>query len=189
MADTEAVKRIKAGDRSALDDLYMTYASPAVRTALLITREQAAAEDAVQEAFVQVIRNIASLRDPAAFRSWFYRILINAAKRQVRRRNRVMPLRLDQHDSPDLLSVPPDEAAIHTEEVASLRLALGELTDLYRVPMILRYFTGLSEQETAAALGIPAGTLKTRLHTARKMLHGRLQTGRPAGLKGGPDRG
>lgn len=182
LTDSELVVRIRAGDPSALGSLYHTYAMPGIRTALLITRNQESAEDALQEAFVQVMRNIGSLRDPGAFRSWFYRVLINAAKRLARYRSRVVSLDLSKLDLADPSSVLPDEATVHSEEVQALRKALGELPDLYRVPMILRYYTGLSEQETAATMGIPLGTLKTRLHTARKILQDRLM---PAGRKGG----
>lgn len=174
MSEIDAVQRLKRGERSALDDLYTTYAHPAVRIAFSITGSVAVAEDAVQEAFIQVIRSISTLRDPAAFRPWFYRIVVNAAKRLSRHTTRTLPLDLDTHDKPDFSATPPDEAAVEADEIKLLWQAVANLDETHRVPLVLRYFVQLSEQEIAEALGIPTGTVKSRLHTARKTLHDRI---------------
>jgi RNA polymerase sigma factor (sigma-70 family) len=174
LSDIDVARRLQRGDRAALNDLYAAYAHPAIRIAYAITRSEAVAEDAVQEAFVQVIRNISSLRDPASFRSWFYRIVVNAAKRLSRNDYRSLPLNLDKHDMPDPSVTTPDQAALEAEEVKLLWAAISELDETHRVPIVLRYFTKLSEQEIAEALGIPPGTVKSRLHTARKRLHERI---------------
>lgn len=101
MSEVEsAVRRLQAGERQALTPLYTAYAEPALRTAFLITRNRATAEDAVHEGFVQVLRSIGSLRDPGAFRPWFYRIVVNAAKRLARARRQPASL-----DSPAIPSV------------------------------------------------------------------------------------
>lgn len=164
-----------AGNPSALDALYAAYATPAIRTAYLITRDRAAAEDAVQEAFLQVLRNGPSLRDPAAFRPWFYRIVVNAAKRMARAPVRpVLPLDLTSHDRSDPTSPQPDEAVLAAEEAALVRAAIGDLHDAHRVPLILRYYTALSDEEIAQALELPVGTVKSRLFNARKALQERL---------------
>jgi RNA polymerase sigma factor (sigma-70 family) len=174
LSDIDVALRLQRGDRAALNDLYAAYAHPAIRIAYTITRSEAVAEDAVQEAFVQVIRNISSLRDPASFRSWFYRIVVNAAKRLSRNDYRSLPLNLDEHDKPDPSATAPDQAALDAEEVKLLWAAIAELDETHRLPIVLRYFTKLSEQEIAEALGIPPGTVKSRLHTARKRLHERI---------------
>lgn len=169
-----AVLRLQAGDRSALNVLYQIYAEAAIRTAFLITRDKPAAEDAVQEAFVQVIRNAHGLRDPAAFRPWFFRIVVNAAKRLARKGRRSVPLEPGRHDPVDLSALSPDERAIGTEELEMLRVAIGGLSEAHREVIILRYFTGLSEEEMAGVLGLPGGTVKSRLHRAREVLEARL---------------
>lgn len=176
--EADAVRRLQRGDQSAFDDLYGLHAGAAVRTAYLITRNQTSAEDAVQEAFVQVLRNVSSLRDVASFRSWFYRIVVNAAKRLVRSGSvQTVPLDLENHDKADATAPAPDELALSGEEVERLRAAIGELNEAHRVPVFLRYFTGLSEQEIAQALDLPPGTVKSRLHTARRLLQERLESG------------
>lgn len=162
--------KLQRGDRTALNDLYADYAHPAVRIAYTITGDQVLAEDAVQEAFVQVLRNIASLRDPGSFRSWFYRIVVNAAKRLTRNSYRSLPLDLDEHDKPDPGAIAPDEAALKAEEVKLLWHTIAQLDEAHRVPIVFRYFIKLTEQEIADTLGIPPGTVKSRLHAARKML-------------------
>lgn len=174
----ESVRRLQQGDRSAFDELYAAYARPAIRTAYLITRSQAAAEDAVQEAFVQVLRKISSLREVTAFRPWFYQIVVNAARRLAGKGTvDWVPLDLENHDKADATLPAPDEIAIIGEEAELLRAAINELNEWHRVPVYLRYFTGLSEQEIAQALGLPQGTVKSRLHNARRMLHERLEGG------------
>lgn len=175
MNEVEAVRLLKTGDRSAVDSLYGIYAQPAIRTAYLITRNQTAAEDAVHEAFVKVIRNISSLRDVNLFRPWFYRIVVNAAKTLSRNRYRSVPLDVETHDKADMAAVLPDEAAISIEEVETLRSAVAELNDTHRIPVILKYFAGLSEMEIAETLGLPQGTVKSRLYHARKTLQERLE--------------
>jgi RNA polymerase sigma-70 factor (ECF subfamily) len=174
--EIDVVRRLQAGDRSALSLVSSTYAEAAIRTAFLITRNRAAAEDAVQDAFVQVIRSVSTLRDPASFRPWFYRIVVNASKRLARNSNRSLPFDFTTHDQIDLSALSPDEAAIGTEEIDSLRLAVAELNAAHREVIILRYYTGLPEEEMAVALGVPIGTIKSRLHRAREALHERLES-------------
>lgn len=175
MSEIEAVRRLQAGDRSALNFLYSTYAEAAIRTAFLITRSRAAAEDAVQEAFVQIIRSASTLRAPASFRPWFYRIVVNAAKRLSRYTNRSLPLDLQESALVDLSALSPDEAAIGHEEIQLLRAAIADLSEAHREAIILRYYTGLSEAEIAETLGVPNGTVKSRLHRAKEALHERIE--------------
>lgn len=167
----QAVLRLQAGDRLALTPLYSAYAEAALRTAFLITRNRATAEDAVQEAFVQVLRNISALRDPAAFRPWFYRIVVNAARRLSRKKKVPVPPELTSPES-------PDEALIGSEEAAAVRLAVAQLNEAHREVITLRYYTELSEAEIAQVLGVPPGTVKSRLHRAKEALHERLSAGR-----------
>jgi RNA polymerase sigma factor (sigma-70 family) len=165
------------------------YSGPAIRTAYLITRSQAAAEDAVQEAFVQVLRNLGNLRDASAFRPWFYRIVVNAAKRLARRGSMpTVALDLVHHDQADATSPAPDELALSAEEAARLRAAIGELNEAHRVPVYLRYFTGLTEQEIAQALDLPQGTVKSRLYNARKMLLAHLEGNSTSRMSVGAER-
>jgi RNA polymerase sigma-70 factor (ECF subfamily) len=173
--ELDAVRQLVAGNPAGLDALYARYATPAVRTAYLITRDRSLAEDAVQEAFVQVLRNAGSLRDPASFRPWFYRILVNTAKRMARTPLRpVLPLDLENHDRSDPTLPEPDEAVLAREETALVREAIDGLNEAHRIPLLLRYYTNLSDEEIAQALDLPVGTVKSRLFNARKLLQERL---------------
>lgn len=183
MSEVSWVQRLQSGDRSALDPLYFAYATPAIRTAFLITRNRAAAEDAVQESFVQVLRSIASLRNPVSFRPWFYRIVVNTAKRSARNARRTLPLETPLSEQVDLSSAEPDEAVIGTEEVDEIRAAIGSLPESYREILVLRYYTDLSETEIAQTLGLPTGTVKSRLHRAREALAARLHDPGPRGVR------
>lgn len=175
-----AVRRLQAGDRLALTPLYHLYAQSAIRTAFLITGHRALAEDAVQESFVQVIRSISSLRDPAAFRPWFYRIVINAAKRLSRRRW-LTPTPLAQMGTATAPS--PEDDLVVAEEVEAVRLAIADLGDAHREILILRYYADLTEAEIAAALGVAGGTVKSRLHRAKEALQRRLRTRKGGWIK------
>lgn len=173
--ELDAARQLAAGNPAALDALYAACATPALRTAYLITRNRDTAEDAVQEAFVQVLRHGRSLRDPASFRPWFYRILVNTARRMARSPIRAMlPLDLESHDQADPTSPEPHEAVLATEEAALVREAIAGLNEAHRIPLILRYYTALSDEEIAQALELPLGTVKSRLFNARKALQERL---------------
>jgi RNA polymerase sigma factor (sigma-70 family) len=185
--ESEAIRRLQAGDKSALASLYTAFALTAIRTAFLITRRRTAAEDAVQEAFVQVLRSVGSLRDPASFRPWFFRIVINAAKRSTRHAARTLPLAQSGNDPVDLSGLTPEEAAIGVEEIEQVRAVIAALNDTHREILILRYYADLSEAEIGQALGLPPGTVKSRLYRAREAVHARLTThpdDEPAGRKG-----
>jgi RNA polymerase sigma-70 factor (ECF subfamily) len=184
LSEVDVIQRLQTGDRAAFSLLYRTHAQTAIRTAFLITRNKPAAEDAVQEAFVQVIRTIARLRNAAAFRPWFYRIVINTAKRLSRNTNRSRPFDLDRHDQIDLTALSPDEAAIGSEEIDAVRQAIAGLNAAHREVIILRYYTDLSEEEIAVALGVPVGTTKSRLHRARAALHDHLESRGPTEYTG-----
>jgi len=176
LSEEQAVLRLQRGDQSALTPLYNQYAESALRTAFLITRSRAAAEDAVQDAFVQVIRNIGALRSPAAFRPWFYRIVINTAKRSARNSGRSISLEVGPLNQADLTALSPEEAALSLEQIQAVRVAIAQLNDMHREIITLKYYTQLSEEEIAGALSIPPGTVKSRLFRAREALQQLLAT-------------
>lgn len=181
MDETQLVQRLQAGDESAFEALYRRYIHQAVRTAYLVTRNQQTAEDVAQEAFVQVLRKAWSLRDPSGFRSWFYAILLNAARRSMRKGRGwfMLPFDLVRRERPDELGPAPHEALTGTEESAAVRRGLALLPQSHREPLILRYHAELTEPEIAQAMGLPLGTVKSRLHHARQKLQ-RLLEAEPA---------
>ncbi|HWI64166.1 MAG TPA: RNA polymerase sigma factor [Symbiobacteriaceae bacterium] len=172
MNEVILVSQVQAGDEAAFDTLYHLYIGQAVKVAFLITRSQQAAEDAAQEAFVQVLRRIHTLREPRNFRSWFYSILHNAARRSGRKGRgwTFFPFDLLSRGEPDPQAAAVEEVVLGKQEQEELRRLIAELPDLYRDVIVLRYYADLSEPEIADALGIPVGTVKSRLHGARQRL-------------------
>lgn len=139
----------------------------AYRLARAILTEPADAEDAVHDAFVLAWREWASLRDPSLFEHWFDRILINTCRNRLRRRSRI---HVDDISTELQLAQPGDQyaAARDRQEVG---LALARLDPDHRIVVALRYFGDLTIEDIAARVGIPPGTVKSRLHHALRRLH------------------
>ena len=144
----------------------------AYRTAYLILRDPHAAEEAVQEACLRTWRFRDALPEGDAVEAWLYRVLVNACYSQLRkeipRRQRSAPAdRLDERPDDGL----SPEALATRSSVASVVLdALADLPEPLRVVAVLRYWTGLSEKEIAVAIRRRPGTVKSRLHEARRRL-------------------
>ncbi len=154
----ELVTAAQGGDSAQVERLVQTIWPDAYRLAHAVLGDRQAAEDAAQEACIIVYRTIASLRDTAAFRVWFYRIVVREASALKRRRSRLEPAAPAEPQSADLA------AAIDVWH------ALGSLPQALREAVVLRYFEGLSSREIAAVLRVPDGTVRFRLMTARRRL-------------------
>ncbi len=116
--------------------------------------------DAVQEALARAWRKRGSLRDSAAFKGWLMRILVNTCNDALRRRKRQRFLPLEEAG----LAAPP------CQEPSGLQEALWQLKPEWRLVLVLHYLEGYSVQEIAAALRLPAGTVKSRMLYARRQL-------------------
>lgn len=128
------------------------------RTALLTLGSESAAIDAVDEAVYRGYRSFAKLRQPEFFQTWLTRILLNACTDELRRRKR--ELAVDE--------LP--ETAVEEFDSLPLKEAIRRLPKDLREVIILRFFTGLTLEETASALGLPRGTVSTRQRKALKLL-------------------
>ena len=192
MKEQEAIARLKRGDVGGLEALVRRYQVQAVRTAYLITRDRALAEDTVQAAFLRAYERIDQFDAGRPFGPWFLRSVANDAVKAATRRERQVSLETsaggEKASLADLLADPnpgPDEAA----EAADLRQkvwdALGSLPPAQRAAIVLRYYAGLSEAEMAEQLACPPGTVKWRLHAARKRLRRLLRPLWPAGSGSG----
>ena len=135
------------------------------------------AAEAVQNAWVGIVRGVGSLADPARFGPWAYRLVSNKAADQVRRaqRDRRLARRVGELarpvDPPVNRGDPADDP-----EVSALRRAIRSLPDTHRTVLTLHYVDGLSTHEIGRALGIPSGTVKSRLFNARAMVRERMET-------------
>ena len=125
-----------------------------------------AAEDAAQEVLLDLDRGIGSLRDPQAVRAWALRVATRRAIK-VSRRERLLWLRRAPDLDPELVA---ESGEPETGRVAAIKAAFDLLPPRLRATAVLRLYAGLSEEETAEALGCSVGTVKSNLHEARRRL-------------------
>ncbi|MBC8171389.1 MAG: sigma-70 family RNA polymerase sigma factor [Anaerolineae bacterium] len=175
MDDQQAVARLRRGDMKGLTALIQCYQVRAVRTAYLITQDAALAEDVVQDAFIQLYRSIHSFDVSRPFAPWFMRIVVNAAIKASRASSKTVSLNLiDDETDADDYAFPIPEAADSVELAqteAVIWQALAALSAEQRAVIVLKFYLALSEQEMADQLTIPVGTVKSRLHHAKRQLH------------------
>ena len=134
------------------------------RTAYLYLGSEADALEAVDEAVYQALRALKKLREPAFFETWLTRIVLNECRRELRRRSRLAPE-----------EALPDSADPVDYDALPLKEAIRRLPEELRTVIILRFFAGYTQAETAAALDIPQGTAATRQRRALELL--RLEVG------------
>jgi len=145
------------------------YQGIAFRTAYLIARNAADAEEAAQDGFVNAWRALGRFREGAPFRPWLLRIVANEARNRRRSggRRAHLALRAATEESSGGAAPSPEATLLSAEQREELIAAVNELPEEQRAVISLRYFVGLSEHEVAEALGVPQGTVKSR--TARAL--------------------
>lgn len=165
--DELLVLRSQEGSREAFQRLVTRWQERLWRHAFRLTGREDAAWDVLQDSWMAVTRGITRLRDPGAFRRWAYTIVTRTATERLRNR-RVE----DSGTSDSLEEIPADdsERTRREQDVARLRAALRGLPRERRVLLSLRYLEEFEIWELAEILGIPEGTVKSRLHHARKQL-------------------
>jgi RNA polymerase sigma-70 factor (ECF subfamily) len=151
----ELVRRAQRGDTRALNTLLGELAPYVGRICGAVALNHA--DDATQEALVAIFRHLPKLREPLALRSWARRIAVREALRAAGHRSTV-PV------DPSGLEIP---AAVDTATAVDVREVLATLDPVHRAVLVLRHLEDLSEDEMAAALGVPSGTVKSRLFRAR----------------------
>ena len=140
----------------------------AYRLARAILHDPAEAQDATHDAFVQAWRKWETLRDPARFEQWFDRILVNTCRNRLR-----APSRQATDISVEVGLATGDHAS-RTNDRADVGAAIATLSPDHQIVVALRFFRDLTIEEIAARLGIPSGTVQSRLHYALKRLHERI---------------
>jgi len=163
--DSTLVARSVGGDDAAFEALVTRYQRVLFSVALRMLGEYADASDATQAAFVKAYQRLGSFDPQFRFFSWIYRILLNEclnAKRDRRTHGEIPPGLA--------AGVSPLEALDAAERRRRVQLALLALPVEYREVIVLRHFAGLSYDDIAATLGIPAKTVKSRIYTARQRL-------------------
>jgi RNA polymerase sigma factor (sigma-70 family) len=168
----EALLRLCAqGDEQAVAELVGRFSPSAMSLAEAILADGALAEDAVQNAFLAALRRLGQLREPQAFPAWFQQIVRTEAGRIIRGR-RDGPAFPQEPASPTRDG--PEDEAMKAELRSVVRAALGRLSDAQRTAAELFYLDERSIAEVAHALRVPAGTVKRRLHDARRQLRSML---------------
>lgn len=174
MTDEALVKLLKEGDKASFDMLYEKYKNMALRTAYLITGNLSDSEDAVQDTFVKVWLHCRELKKENGFKAWMMQILVRTAYKNGKRKSRELPDEdiLQKADKSQDISFVED--VIAREEAERIAGAVRSLPIKQRTVVALYYYQECSVSEIAAMLGVMEGTVKSRLHTARKRLKEKL---------------
>lgn len=177
MDEREAIARLAGGDISGLELLVSRYQVRAVRAAYLVCRDLALAEDIVQSAFIRVYERIDRFDPARPFAPWFLRIVTNDALKAAQRGERIVPLHDPDHADPRLRLMPAswsrEEIEDHLEAMetsAAINDAIALLSPEQRAAIVLRYYLNLSDEEMSARLDCAPGTVRWRLHAARRRL-------------------
>jgi RNA polymerase sigma factor (sigma-70 family) len=184
VSDSDIVGRVRNGEAGAYRELVLRHQDVAVRTAHLITRSAAEAEEAVQEAFVKAFYGLNGFREDSSFRTWLLRIVANEARNRVRAAGRRAELVLrTRRERPAASTFPSAETSVlANEDRQELLRAVNRLSEEDRLVIACRYFLGLSQDETAEVLDCPRGTVKSRLSRALGRLRTHLSDSPPAVL-------
>jgi len=179
--DLPLVKRAAGGDYEAFSTLVKAYQQLVYATAYRLLRNEADAEEAMQETFVSLIEHIDTFAYQSLFRTWLTRIAVNHALKRLRRRKVAKETALENEEGPlphpEMISGwkdSPVTLAAQRETQAILQEALEDLPEKYRVIFVLRDIDGLSTEEAAEVVGISANNVKVRLLRARLMLREKL---------------
>ena len=184
--DLELVERVRSGDVEAFEGLVHRYQGRVYHHVQRMLGNAEDAEDVTQEVFVKVYSTLNQFRGQASFQTWVYRVTANLCVDRHRRRQRApqvarsldAPLETDdgevEAELPDR-DGEPQQLLLAVELRARVRSAMLELSDKLRAVIVMHDLEGLSYEEIAAALGIPLGTVKSRLFHARAALKKALE--------------
>ena len=172
--DLMLVQRALARDAGAFRTIIKTYNQRLYRIARGILRNDAEAEDVVQEAYVRAFANLATFRGDSSLATWLSRIVINEALGRLRKRRRTVAM--PENPEAQIIRFPlnpsddPERTMAQRQILALVERATDCLPDIYRMVFVARVIEGLSMEETADLLGVRPETVKTRLHRARSLL-------------------
>ncbi len=167
MKERDIIERLKGGDKQALGELYEIYISSALRTAYLITSDRFTAEDIAAESFIEVYKSIGKLKNPEAFKSWLYKIIVRLSWKAGKSASRMRP-------DENIISLADKNGKgdeyFESERYTPLYAAIDALPIKLKTTVILYWFDEMSIKEIAKAMGCFEGTVKSRLFTAKKRL-------------------
>lgn len=182
--DKRLVERVQHGDKKAFELLFSKYQRKLMRLVSRLVRDQAEAEDVVQEAFIKAYRALPQFRGDSAFYTWLYRIGINTAKNYLVTQGRRAPTSTDADveeaetfdDGEHLRDINTPESLLATKQIAqTVNLAMEALPEELRTAISLREIEGLSYDEIADVMGCPIGTVRSRIFRAREAIAEKLR--------------
>ena len=195
LPDWDLAERMRGGDQRAFELVMRRHNRLLYRTARAILRDDAEAEDCVQEAYLQGFRSIAAFRGESKLSTWLTRIVVNQALGTMRKRKKQDSdisldnvLDLDGHVRGASASVgepeQPEASALREEMRRILERNIDQLPSAFRTVFMLRALEEMSAQETAECLGIPEATVRTRFFRARSLLRESLEKDVDVALEG-----
>jgi RNA polymerase sigma-70 factor, ECF subfamily len=170
LSDEEIVKRVLDGDTSLFELVIRRYNQRLFRATRAILRNDAEAEDVMQEAYVRAFVHLDQFAGDSKFSTWLTKIALYEAFGRIRRATRQEEL-LETMDSRDN----PERLAYGRELQAAIQSAIDALPPLYRSVFVMREIEGMTVAETAQCLDVSEETVKTRAHRARALLRSRLE--------------
>ena len=176
VSDEKLVRLISSGDRTAFVVLMRRYDQLLYRTSRSILKDDAEAEDALQEGYLLAYRGMAGFRNEARLSTWLVRIVANEAMGRLRKSRRAGVLQLDdialEKAQEANMKAPerPDELLSRADTRRLIEATIDALPDAYRVVFVLRAVQEFSVEETSEALGIPKATVRSRFSRARGLL-------------------
>ena len=181
--DQELVRRIKRGDRSAFDLLFVRYQHKILSLVGRFFSDPEEIEDIAQEAFIKAFRALPNFRGESSFYTWLYRIAINTAKNHLAvRTRRPAGIDIDVEDAQFLDGAnalrggeDPEATLARDQLAAEIERAIADLPDDLRSALALREFDSLSYEQIAAIMECPVGTVRSRIFRARETIDRRIR--------------
>lgn len=166
----DLVERAMAGDHDAFTELARVSIGRLYVVARLIVRDDGVAEDATQEALVAAWSHLGALRDPDRFDAWLHRLLVRSCYREVERRRRRGSVEVHV----PVLEAPVADSTSDLADRDQLERGFRRLDTDQRAVLVLHHYLGLSPAEAAEVLGVPPGTVRSRLHRATRSMRAAL---------------
>jgi len=189
LQEPEIIRRCQCGQPQMLELLIQRYETPLYTLCRKLTRDRMDADDLYQDTWVAAVRGLAGFSLERSFRAWLFAICLNRYRDLYRTRRRwarrvrrfFRGAEGGESDEGDARIASPEASPAERHERQArrddVRQALDRLDDLHRLPLLLHYDRGLSIEEIAAALDVPAGTVKSRMATGRRKLREILTAG------------
>lgn len=162
------ISRLQKGDAQAIDELVELYKRPLFGFIVRVINNYTLAEDVFQETWIKVIRSVKHFRGDSKLSTWLFQIALNQCRDTMRKDRRYIHVPLEEAENLESECAPDPDQILKAEEVKKM---VAGLPSKMREVIVLKYYHDLNDQEIADVIGCPAGTVKSRLHRASKILY------------------